>query len=200
MGGGQIDSAPVIANPNVNALIWGGYSGQEGGAALFDVITGKTAPAGRLPLTQYPANYVSQIPMTDMSLRPSSNLPGRTYKWYTGKPTFEFVIGLHYTRFLVNMAEPYPSTIYDIDIAGLVSKCNEAHQDRCHFHSFFVAVENIRKLTSDYVALDFITGSFGPKPYPKSLVNYQRLHSIKHGEISTAVLNLTLGSLARIDN
>ena len=53
----------------VNALIWGGYPGQSGGTALFDILTGKTAPAGRLPITQYPAEYADQVPMTDMTLR-----------------------------------------------------------------------------------------------------------------------------------
>lgn len=79
MGGGQIDSAPIANNPNVSALIWGGYPGQDGGPALIDTITGKNAPAGRLPTTQYPANYIAQVPMTDMSLRPNatSGNPGR---------------------------------------------------------------------------------------------------------------------------
>lgn len=54
--------------------------------------------------------------------------------------------------------------------------------------------------TSDYVTLAYLAGSFGPAPYPKkSLVAYQRLFSIAGGQSSTANLNLTLGSLARVD-
>ena len=79
--------------------MWGGYPGQSGGTATVNILTGKTAPSGRLPITQYPAAYVDAIPMTDMALRPSSSSPGRTYKWYTGTPVFEFGFGLSYTNF-----------------------------------------------------------------------------------------------------
>ena len=56
MGGGQIDSSPIANNPNISALLWGGYPGQSGGDAIIDIITGKAAPAGRLPTTQYRQN------------------------------------------------------------------------------------------------------------------------------------------------
>ncbi len=56
MGGGQLDSSPIASNPNIGALLWAGYPGQDGGTAIFDIITGKSAPAGRLPVTQYPAD------------------------------------------------------------------------------------------------------------------------------------------------
>lgn len=52
MGGGQLDSSPLVNNPNISALLWGGYPGQDGGVALFDIIQGKVAPAGRLPTTR----------------------------------------------------------------------------------------------------------------------------------------------------
>lgn len=52
MGGGQLDSSPIANNPNISALLWGGYPGQDGGVALLDIIQGKTAPAGRLPTTR----------------------------------------------------------------------------------------------------------------------------------------------------
>ena len=83
----------------MNAIVWAGYPGQSGGTALFDILTGKAAPAGRLPITQYPAAYVDQVPMTDMKLRQSATNPGRTCEWYTGSPVFEFGFGLHYTTF-----------------------------------------------------------------------------------------------------
>jgi beta-D-xylosidase 4 len=55
-------------------------------------------------------------------------------------------------------------------------------------------------VTSDYVTLGFIAGQFGPEPFPnKALVNYQRLHNIAAGSSQTATLNLTLASLARVD-
>lgn len=42
MGGGQIDSTPIVNNPNISALLWGGYPGQDGGAAIMDIIVGRS--------------------------------------------------------------------------------------------------------------------------------------------------------------
>ncbi|KAJ9645248.1 hypothetical protein H2199_003254 [Coniosporium tulheliwenetii] len=198
MGGGQLDSSPIANNPNVSALLWGGYPGQDGGLAIMDILTGKKAPAGRLPQTQYPADYNAQVPMTNMSLRPGLNNPGRTYKWYTGKPIFDFGYGLHYTNFSASI-NPLEATTFNI--SSLVAGCKERYMDRCPFRSLSVNVTNTGETTtSDYSALGFLTGSFGPRPYPKkSLVAYQRLFDISPGATATAMLNLTLGSLSRVD-
>lgn len=199
MGGGQLDDAPIVNNPNVSALIWGGYPGQDGGPALVDTITGKNAPAGRLPTTQYPANYISQVPMTDMSMRPNetSGSPGRTYIWYNGEPTFEFGHGLHYTNFSASVQDLQQESY---DISSLLDGCEERYKDRCAFETVSVDVENTGAVTSDYVTLGFLAGDHGPDPHPnKRLVNYTRLHDVEAGQTQTARLNLTLGSLARID-
>jgi beta-D-xylosidase 4 len=77
--GGQLDDTPLLQNRNISAILWVGYPGQDGGPAVFDILTGTYSPAGRLPVTQYPAKYTDEVPMTDMSLRPSATNPGRTY-------------------------------------------------------------------------------------------------------------------------
>ncbi|KAK5019201.1 hypothetical protein LTR60_001198 [Cryomyces antarcticus] len=198
MGGGQIDSSPIVSNPNISALLWGGYPGQDGGVAIMDILTGKKPPAGRLPATQYPSEYIRQVPMTNMSLRPGPNNPGRTYKWYNGTAVFEFGSGMHYTNFSASIASTYNSK--NFSISSLTSNCNETYMDRCTFRNFAVDVHNTGSVASDYVALGFLTGSFGPQPYPKkSLVNYQRLFNVKPASSETVTLNLTLGSLSRID-
>lgn len=58
-------------------------------------------PGGRLPITWFPAEYVDQIPMTSMPLRPVDDLgyPGRTYKFYNGSTIYPFGYGLSYTQF-----------------------------------------------------------------------------------------------------
>jgi len=172
---------------------------------MFDVLTGAVPPAGRLPTTQYPSIYTQQIPMTNMSLRPGENNPGRTYKWYNGSAVFEFGTGLHYTNFTASISKALEQ---NISIASLVAGCTLQHKEDCAFNTFDVQVKNTgiksaaagNTTTSDYVALGFLAGKFGPAPYPKkSLVAYQRLHSIAPGANATANLNLTLGSLARVD-
>lgn len=197
MGGGQLDDTPLIQNPNISAILWGGYPGQDGGTALMNIITGKNAPAGRLPITQYPADYVNQVPMTNMSLRPGANNPGRTYKWYDGA-VFPFGFGMHYTNFTASFGN---STKPTYDISSLLSSCNATYKDLCPFATIPVTVKNTGKLASDFVTLGFISGQYGPAPYPiKQLVAYERLFNIAPGASQSAMLNVTLGSLARVDD
>jgi len=88
-----------------------------------------------------------------------------------------------------------------LSIQDLVSNCNEKYMDKCPFQTISVNVHNTGSVTSDYVTLGFLTGQFGPQPYPrKSLVKYQRLFGIQPGRNSSASLALTLGSLARVDD
>ena len=47
---------------------------QSGGQAIADVVFGKVAPAGRLVAGQYPADYVNQVPMTDMTCKCDLNI------------------------------------------------------------------------------------------------------------------------------
>jgi beta-D-xylosidase 4 len=197
MGGGQIDSSPIANNPNISALLWAGYPGQDGGSAIVDILTGKSAPAGRLPQTQYPSSYIAAVPMTDMSLRPGEHNPGRTYKWYNGTAVFEFGYGLHYTNFSANISSGLQQSYA---ISDLTSNCTETYKDQCAFASVQVNVQNVGNTTSDYVALGYIAGNHGPAPQPKkSLVAYQRLFSIAGGSSDTATFNLTLASLTRVD-
>ena len=96
--GTMLDATPVLNNENISSLLWAGYPGQDGGPAVFDILTGAVAPAGRLPITMYPADYVNQVPMTNMSLRPGPNNPGRTYRWYNDA-VLPYAFGMHYTTF-----------------------------------------------------------------------------------------------------
>ncbi|KAJ9615772.1 hypothetical protein H2200_001849 [Cladophialophora chaetospira] len=204
--GEQVDDSAFLSNPNVSAVVWAGYPGMLGGQALVNVLTGKVAPAARLPLTQYPTDYVDLVPMTDMSFRPNSTTgnPGRTYKWYDNA-TVEFGYGLHYTNFSTAITSPSTSSF---DIQSLVSACGTyAHADQCPFRpysnttsSLSVQVSNTGSTGSDFVALAFVSGNYGPAPYPiKSLVAYERLFGIGPGKSQTANLNITLGGLSRHD-
>ena len=186
----------------MNAIIWGGYPGQSGGTALFDILTGKAAPAGRLPITQYPAAYADQVPMTDMTLRPSATNPGRTYKWYAGTPVFEFGFGLHYTTFSFAWAGSPRAPAASYSIAQLVAKGKRSASflDLAPLDTFAVRVTNTGKVTSDYVALLFVSGSFGPAPHPnKQLVSYTRVHGLAPKKGTVAELPVTLGAIARAD-
>jgi beta-glucosidase len=75
-----------------DALLCAWYGGQEGGRAVADVISGKYNPSGRLPLTFY--KNTSQLPdFLDYSM------DGRTYRYMTESPLYDFGYGLSYTTF-----------------------------------------------------------------------------------------------------
>ncbi|KAK3363145.1 glycoside hydrolase superfamily [Lasiosphaeria hispida] len=194
--GDQVDDTPLLQNKNISAILWAGYPGQSGGTAVLNAVVGRTAPAGRLPVTQYPEQYTEQVPLTEMALRPTAASPGRTYRWY-GDAVLPFGYGLHYTRFNASLSA-VSLTTYDIE--ALLEGCLEPHLDLCPFPPVPVQVVNTGNATSDYVALVFAKGEYGPKPYPiKTLVAYARLRGIKPGATGKAELKLTVGALSRVD-
>lgn len=60
--GTMLDSSEIVAQAGVDSLLWAGYPGQDGGAAVVSILTGEKAPAARLPITIYPGDYVNQVP------------------------------------------------------------------------------------------------------------------------------------------
>jgi beta-glucosidase len=80
------------ANEHAGAILEAWYSGEEGGAAVAETLSGKNNPAGRLPVTFY--KDVSQLPhFEDYSMH------GRTYRYFEGKPLYPFGYGLSYSTF-----------------------------------------------------------------------------------------------------
>ena len=80
------------ANDHANAILDAWYSGEEGGAAIAETLSGKNNPAGRLPVTFY--KDVSQLPpFEDYAMK------GRTYRYFEGSPLYPFGYGLSYTKF-----------------------------------------------------------------------------------------------------
>jgi len=195
--GTHVDDTPLLNLPNVKAILWAGYPGQDGGTAVMNIITGLASPAGRLPVTVYPSAYTNQAPYTNMALRPSGSYPGRTYRWYKDA-VFPFGHGLHYTNFSVSVAD-FPATL---SIADLLASCKggPTYLDLCPAPSVPITVTNTGSRVSDYVALGFLTGDFGPTPRPiKSLATYKRLFKLQPGQTQTAKLDWKLESLARVD-
>ncbi|GAP87409.2 putative glycoside hydrolase family 3 protein [Rosellinia necatrix] len=199
--GGQVDDSAILSNPGVNAIVWAGLPGQSGGTAVADVLDGTKSPAGRLPITQYPANYTSQLVPVDPGLQPNetTGTPGRTYKWYS-TPVLPFGYGLHYTDFNVSWAGA-PKPTYDI---GAIVSAADGPVDRETFATVSLDITNAGGATSaasDFVALLFLsTTDAGPAPYPiKSLVTYGRAFGIETGETQTLQLSIPVGAVARAD-
>jgi beta-glucosidase len=77
---------------NANAILETWYSGEEGGAAIAETLSGKNNPSGRLPVSFY--KDVHQLPhFEDYSMK------GRTYRYFEGEPLWPFGFGLSYTTF-----------------------------------------------------------------------------------------------------
>ncbi|XP_034903022.1 beta-xylosidase/alpha-L-arabinofuranosidase 2 [Populus alba] len=101
MSGGGMDVSFAKTNDKITSILWVGYPGEAGGAAIADIIFGSYNPSGRLPMTWYPQSYVDKVPMTNMNMRPdpSNGYPGRTYRFYTGETVYSFGDGLSYSKF-----------------------------------------------------------------------------------------------------
>ncbi|KAK6859946.1 glycoside hydrolase family 3 protein [Apiospora arundinis] len=212
--GTMVDSSSLVSgNGTVDALVWAGYPGQSGGQAVVDILLGTSAPAGRLPVTQYPASFVDQVKMTNMNLRPRTGNPGQTYKWYNGTTVFPFAHGLHYTTFNATFsnATSLPTTFSTSDLTSAIHfnatgpPGSGNYPDLAPFATVGVTVANTgsgsTNVTSDYVVLLFARGGeYGPAPHPnKSLVGFARAHAVAPGATAEVALPLTLGALARGD-
>ncbi|MDR0532989.1 MAG: glycoside hydrolase family 3 C-terminal domain-containing protein [Verrucomicrobiales bacterium] len=77
---------------NIPAIVQAWYSGQEGGTAVAEVLSGKVNPSGKLPVTF----YASTKDLPDFE---NYSMDNRTYRYFTGKALFPFGYGLSYTKF-----------------------------------------------------------------------------------------------------
>ncbi|XP_031130866.1 beta-D-xylosidase 1 [Ipomoea triloba] len=110
MSGGPVDVTFARDDPKISAILWAGYPGQAGGAAIADILFGTVNPGGRLPMTWYPENYVQKVAMTNMEMRAGGGYPGRTYRFYKGPVVFPFGAGMSYTNFKQSLAQA-PTTL-----------------------------------------------------------------------------------------
>ncbi|KAK4934926.1 hypothetical protein LTR10_023917 [Elasticomyces elasticus] len=198
IGGGQVDSSTLKNNPNISALVWGGYPGQAGGAAIFDILTGKRAPAGRLVSTQYPSDFVDSFNQTIMTCALTTAIvvlsrPIYVYPFGAGEiyPNFSLAIG----------ATP---TITTWDIINVTSQAHPEynHIDMVPFLNQTFAIINTGSVTSDYSAMLFAnTTNAGPGSYPnKWLVGFDRLPIIAPGETKSMTIPVPIGTLASFDD
>jgi beta-glucosidase len=100
------------AAKNASAILDAWYSGEEGGTAIGETLSGANNPAGRLPVTFYTG--VKQLPpFADYAMK------GRTYRYFTGKPLYPFGYGLSYTRFAYSDLKLSTGTVKAGDTLGV---------------------------------------------------------------------------------
>ena len=138
-------------NDNVPAIIEAWYPGQAGGTAIADVIFGDYNPAGRLPVTFY--KDINDIPaFSDYKMQ------GKTYRYFKGKPLYEFGYGLSFTTFKYTNLQ--------------IAKTINTNED----FTVNVTVENVGDFDGEEVAQVYIhnlnTDEYNPH---KTLAEFQRV-------------------------
>jgi beta-glucosidase len=89
-GGSPMNLTEVHELADAVLLAW--YPGEEGGNAIADIIFGKVAPSGKLPIT-FPKS-LDQLPSYE-----DYSMKGRTYRYMTKEPMYPFGFGLSYSSF-----------------------------------------------------------------------------------------------------
>ncbi|MDR2484760.1 MAG: glycoside hydrolase family 3 C-terminal domain-containing protein [Treponema sp.] len=85
--------SPVAVPEDIaDAILFAWYPGEQGGAAVADILFGDAAPSGKLPIT-FPASTGQLPPYEDYTMQ------GRTYRYMKEKPLYPFGFGLSYTAF-----------------------------------------------------------------------------------------------------
>ena len=137
---------------HANGILEAWYSGEEGGTAIAQTLSGKNNPAGRLPVTFY--KDVHQLPhFEDYSMR------GRTYRYFQGEPLWPFGYGLSYTTFsYTNLTLPQAA----INAGDSLSAS--------------VTVTNTRKVAGDEVVQLYLKFPDVPGAPIRALRGFQRIH------------------------
>lgn len=108
--------------------------GTTAARVVLDTIFGERHRFGKLPYTIYPAGYVQHVGLADMSM---TTPPGRSYRYYTGTPTFSFGSGLSYAATEARSVTP--------------SSLSYGGTDALEAHSFTVTVTNDADSAGDEV-------------------------------------------------
>ncbi|KAG8655672.1 hypothetical protein MANES_04G057600v8 [Manihot esculenta] len=183
MSGGGMDISFAKTNDKITSILWVGYPGEAGGAAIADVIFGYYNPSGRLPMTWYPQSYVDKVPMTNMNMRPdpSSGYPGRTYRFYTGETVYSFGDGLSYSKFehkLVQAPKLVPVQLEE-DHTCRSSNCTSinAVEQTCQNLAFDVhlKIKNIGKIRGGHTVFLFSTPPSVHNSPQKHLVDFEKV-------------------------
>jgi len=162
------------AKEHAAAILEAWYPGEEGGAAVADVLSGEYNPSGRLPVTFY--SSVAQLPpFTDYSMF------NRTYRYLNEAPLYPFGFGLSYATFAYS--EPV--------VAVTKSGTNEVN-------SVVTRVTNTSKTAGDEVVELYVSHP-GMEGAPiRSLTGFQRVH-LAGGESREIAFALGARELSVVD-
>ncbi|KAI3760004.1 hypothetical protein L1987_50392 [Smallanthus sonchifolius] len=181
MSGGPIDVSFAEHDLRVGAIVWVGYPGQAGGAAIADVLFGTHNPGGKLPMTWYNQDYLTKVPMTTMDMRSNqvTGYPGRTYRFYKGPVVYPFGHGLSYSNFIHTLTSA--PAMFTVPVDGRHKNTTNAVRvthAKCGGLSIGlqIDVKNVGSKDSSHTMLVYSTppvGHWGPH---KQLVAFAKVH------------------------
>lgn len=183
MSGGPMDVTFAKLIDQIVGILWVGYPGEAGGAAIADVIFGQYNPSGRLPMTWYPQDFADNVPMTNMNMRPdeSTGYPGRTYQFYTGKMVYSFGDGLSYSQFyhFIDQAPMLVSIPLEEGHVCHLQDCEsiEVVQENCHNLAFDVhlRVKNIGNVHGSHTIFLFSSPPSTHTAPTKRLLGFEKV-------------------------
>nr|CAJ65922.1 xylan 1,4-beta-xylosidase [Populus tremula x Populus alba] len=187
MSGGGMDVSFAKTNDKITSILWVGYPGEAGGAAIADIIFGSynpsthQPPGGRLPMTWYPQSYVDKVPMTNMNMRPdpSNGYPGRTYRFYTGETVYSFGDGLSYSEFSheLTQAPGLVSVPLEENHVCYSSECKSvaAAEQTCQNFDVHLRIKNTGTTSGSHTVFLFSTPPSVHNSPQKHLVGFEKV-------------------------
>ncbi|RAK69336.1 glycoside hydrolase family 3 N-terminal domain-containing protein [Hymenobacter edaphi] len=172
-GGSPMNLQEVHELADAVLLAW--YPGEEGGNAVADLVFGKAAPSGKLPIT-FPKS-LDQLPAYE-----AYGMQGRTYRYMTAEPMYPFGFGLSYATF----------TYSGLKLPRKAAKGKPVDVE--------VTVTNTGSVAGEEVVQLYLTHT-APKGQPNplySLKSFRRV-PLAPGARQTVRFTLTPEQLARID-
>jgi beta-D-xylosidase 4 len=178
-------AANATAFPAVLSLF---YPGQFGGQAAARLLFGDASPSGRTLVTWYPARFNEQRAVVDMLLQPHGDVPGITYKWYSGEVLFPFGVGGSYTTFSYAWCSASG--------ARRVAQASALAAGLAAPPSYCVNVTNTGQRTSDVSVLAFLSSGLFPQEPLQELFDFGRLAALAPGETRALSFSPDLAVLA----
>jgi hypothetical protein len=158
---------------------------------VVDTLLGYQAPAGRLPITFYSRDILTERDPLDVSLRGGS---GITYLHYRGKPQWEFGYGMSYTNWSFTwLGDTARGKRADLPVHQEISTTAVASGEITLAHT--VKVTNTGQTASAITVLGFINMSLAenqqslvPTPPLRQLFNFTKIF-LSPGEEQTVTLS-----------
>ncbi|CAL0324534.1 unnamed protein product [Lupinus luteus] len=190
MSGGGMDVTFAKTNNKITSILWVGYPGEAGGAAIADVIFGFHNPSGRLPITWYPQSYVDKVPMTNMNMRPdpATGYPGRSYRFYKGETVFSFGDGISYSTFehaLIKAPQLVSVPLSEGHAChSLECKSIDVVDEHCQNLTFdlHLKVKNKGKMSGSHTVFVFSTPPAVHNAPQKHLIGFEKIHLVGKSE------------------